>query len=683
MKQLLFLKAIALFIIAQCFSPYPSLAQTICAINVNQAQIINPNSKQLLGISFDGRSSGDFNAGPLVDPIGYFDPATGDILPAVEPSWSRMPVGGVRYPGNLEVLNWNWSYTIGPYASRVPQPIGPNGTSVQTLQFGFDEFMDAMTVGKGLPTDAVQIMVNLYASVGQPDPAVLAADWVEYCNTPNNGSNPRGGIDWAMLRASYGHPAPYGIRIWNIGNEPWQPGELGNTAAGATTYIGLATPIIDSMLSVDPTLDITVAAVGNSTSPWNSTLLASTGLMSRIYGFSSHAFYDEDPATGNPTVSQAEVLLTNLAAAAAAQGKKVISGDHAAFAPSNDPDKAMRWEGALQTGNMLLMLSQINNIELANFWIYGNVKGVWHPIRQNANGTYTFMAVAQLYEKFDAFFYEQSLATTVANASGGGTVPNVRAASFKSNDGTKASVIVANTNLSVDREVIPPSLSGFALHNVKKMTAPTPSSDTSTTTVVSPLANGNYSLQHASILMFEYQDIALGVEFIEPFKVFAIGTGVQVEWATVSEKNSSHFEVERSNDAIKFMAIGKVKASGNSTFYQAYNLYDEHPYLGTNYYRIRQVDRDGANQYSRVLYTTCKPLDVKIFPSPASSNIYLDLPHDMDFRVEMFDQTGRMVLSEQNAINLNVGNLPDGRYLLRITNKDANYFRYLSVVVAK
>ncbi|TAK35268.1 MAG: hypothetical protein EPO28_15040, partial [Saprospiraceae bacterium] len=453
-------------------------AQATCFITVNQSQTINPAAKKLLGASFDGRSSMDYNPGAPVDPAGYFDPATGAILPAVGAAWKRMPIRGVRYPGNLEILNWNWSYTIGPFANRIAQPMGPGGTNSQALQFGFDEFMDTMTIGKGLPSDEVQIMVNLYPSVGQPDPAILAADWVEYCNAPNNGSNPRHGTDWAMLRNSYGHPNPYGIKIWNIGNEPWSPNELGNDAAGANAFIALAIPIIDSMLAADPTLHITVPAVGPGSSPWNSTLLASTSLMSRVYGFSSHAFYDEDTGTGNPSVSQVKVWLEDLAMAANAIGKKVISGDHAHYAPVNDPDKAMRWEGALATAEMLLMLSQISNVELANFWIYGNVKATWHPIRQNANGTYTFMAAAQLYEQFDSVFYDQSLSTAISNASGGGSVPNVRAAAFKSNDDSKASVLAINIDLAVDNELIPPTLAGFDLQGVKLMTAPGLSSDT-------------------------------------------------------------------------------------------------------------------------------------------------------------------------------------------------------------
>jgi len=46
-----------------------------------------------------------------------------------------------------------------------------------------------------------------------------AADLIEYLNSPNNGSNPNGGVDWAAVRAANGHPEPYGIKSFEIGNE--------------------------------------------------------------------------------------------------------------------------------------------------------------------------------------------------------------------------------------------------------------------------------------------------------------------------------------------------------------------------------------------------------------------------------------------------------------------------------
>ena len=48
------------------------------------------------------------------------------------------------------------------------------------------------------------------------------ADLVEYLNSPNNGSNPNGGINWAAERAKNGHPSPYNVKYFgNIGNNTY------------------------------------------------------------------------------------------------------------------------------------------------------------------------------------------------------------------------------------------------------------------------------------------------------------------------------------------------------------------------------------------------------------------------------------------------------------------------------
>lgn len=493
MKRILFL-----FLIVQ----QQLMAQTTCAVNINTSQVINTNSKLLLGLSFDGRSSVDSDPSPGITANGYYDPTTGNVITVTK--WDSVPMCGARYPGNLEILNWNWSYTIGPFANRIAQPMGVNGTLSQKVRFGFDEFM-TMTAVKGIQPADVQIMVNLYPSVGQTDPAILAADWVEYCNAPNDSSNPRGGIDWAARRATYGHPEPYGIKIWNIGNEPWSsaPGELGSLPSPGDTFIMKAIPIIDSMRSADPTIQITLPMVGDSSSNWNQKMLNSPTMLSRIWGYSPHAFYDEDISTGNPSVNQVQTFLRNVAIAASYRNKKVILGDHANNAPAGNVDRAVNGEGALATADLLIMASQLQNVERANYWIFGNTQTVWHPIRKTGSN-YQSMAVVQLFKEFAKYFHEKSLSASVINAMNNAAVSNVRSSAFLANNDSVASVVLVNTHLSANHEAIIPVLGGFTLQRVKLLSAVS-SSDTLSILYPLPLTNGNYVLPHTGILIFEYE----------------------------------------------------------------------------------------------------------------------------------------------------------------------------------
>lgn len=462
-------------------------------VTVNFNNVRNPSARKLLGITFDARSS--MNNGNGIS-IGYHDMNTGTMLPAMQPLWARIPLTGTRYPGNAVTYNWNWKLTVGPQANRVAQTLSPN--SSEKLSFGFDEFM-SMVEARGLTGSDVQIMVNIYDIANEVSPAQNAADWVEYCNAPNNGSNPGGGTDWAAQRAANGHANPYNVRIWNIGNEPWGPTEYN---FDATFYIPKAVAIIDAMKAIDPNLQITIPAVGNPTSGWNSAILTSASLNGKFWGLSPHFFYDEDAATNNPNILQDETLLKALETTSLAKGLKLIIGDHAHDAPFTNQDKGFQWEGALATADFLTMASQVTNIDRGNYWIYGSWKAQWHPIRRNNDGSFTFMAAAQVYEEFYPVMFDKSVLTSLSLASGG-SVASVRAAAFQSNDAQKASVIVVNIDRNNSKKIGKPSLTGYTVSKATVLTGNL-TDDSITKSTITAQADNTYSLPTISVLILEF-----------------------------------------------------------------------------------------------------------------------------------------------------------------------------------
>lgn len=75
-----------------------------------------------------------------------------------------------------------------------------------------------------------------------------------------------------------------------------------------------------------------------------------------------------------------------------------------------------------------------------------------------------------------------------------------------------------------------------------------------------------------------------------------------ITWATASERNSSHFAVERSADAFTWHVVGEVRAAGHSQQVIEYAWRDDDVLFTTErYYRLRQVDRDGAEELFRTL----------------------------------------------------------------------------------
>lgn len=117
-------------------------------------------------------------------------------------------IGAVRYPGGTVANRFKWKDSIGPVADRKTQ-VGFN-FNFEKAKYGLDEHMAyAETIGAKV----------LYMVGEAQETPESAADLVEYLNSPNNGSNPGGGVDWAAVRAANGHPAPYGVTHFEIGNE--------------------------------------------------------------------------------------------------------------------------------------------------------------------------------------------------------------------------------------------------------------------------------------------------------------------------------------------------------------------------------------------------------------------------------------------------------------------------------
>ncbi len=112
------------------------------------------------------------------------------------------------------------------------------------------------------------------------------------------------------------------------------------------------------------------------------------------------------------------------------------------------------------------------------------------------------------------------------------------------------------------------------------------------------------------------------------------GNAAELSWATASEKNSSHFIVERSaNGAGGYQAVGRVAAAGSSTSHRSYQLRDaDAGTLGaaTLYYRLRQVDADGREAFSAVVAVVVSKqparVQLAVYPNPAGTaqEAYLD-----------------------------------------------------------
>lgn len=91
------------------------------------------------------------------------------------------------------------------------------------------------------------------------------------------------------------------------------------------------------------------------------------------------------------------------------------------------------------------------------------------------------------------------------------------------------------------------------------------------------------------------------------FTAQAIGNQAELGWETAWERNSREFIIQRSSDLKEFGDIGRVAAAGEADGRRQYTFTDTAPLPGTNYYRLRMVDRDDTYQYSKIRDVIVRP----------------------------------------------------------------------------
>jgi hypothetical protein len=164
-----------------------------------------------------------------------------------------------------------------------------------------------------------------------------------------------------------------------------------------------------------------------------------------------------------------------------------------------------------------------------------------------------------------------------------------------------------------------------------------------------------------------------------------------LNWTTLSETNNAGFGVERSKDAKSWEQIQFVKGNGTTTVAANYSTTDNNPTIGTNYYRLKQIDNNGKFTYSSVqsVYFSEKgTIGFSFYPNPSKNNINVALETitSKAASLELTDNLGRVIksiaISNQNSnsnISINTANMNKGIYFLVL--KDGAFTKSSTVVI--
>ena len=168
------------------------------------------------------------------------------------------------------------------------------------------------------------------------------------------------------------------------------------------------------------------------------------------------------------------------------------------------------------------------------------------------------------------------------------------------------------------------------------------------------------------------------------FTASASGETVTLDWATASETNNAGFDIERSTDGTTFKKIGFRAGTGTTTEAQSYRFVDtDMPFVGELFYRLRQVDVDGTDEYSEPLRVQIRAEELTFLPSApnpfqTATRLRYVLPTTESVRLDVYDLLGRRVstlvdqqqTSGPHEVVLDGSRLAPGVYFIRLAAGD-------------
>lgn len=164
---------------------------------------------------------------------------------------------------------------------------------------------------------------------------------------------------------------------------------------------------------------------------------------------------------------------------------------------------------------------------------------------------------------------------------------------------------------------------------------------------------------------------------LSDFSLSKQNIGVQVNWTTTAESNSSHFILERAVDGKKFVQLGKFQAKGPSL----YSFLDRKP-AKDNYYRLRQFDLDGTVEEFEPKFIRFETgtNTLTVYPNLIGTNENINVANLSEgrYQISLYDISGKRVFNQildENGgkVSFNIGNLNSGIYMLQLNDKQQQW----------
>lgn len=121
---------------------------------------------------------------------------------------------------------------------------------------------------------------------------------------------------------------------------------------------------------------------------------------------------------------------------------------------------------------------------------------------------------------------------------------------------------------------------------------------------------------------------------------------VTLYWQTTSETDFSHFEIQRSRDALGFESIGRQESQKIASDLLNYSFVDNKPFDQISYYRLKEVDLDGSYSFSKIVSVNSINSEQKIFtfPNPVNNSFEIaGVKSDEIREISLLNITGKHI----------------------------------------
>jgi hypothetical protein len=208
------------------------------------------------------------------------------------------------------------------------------------------------------------------------------------------------------------------------------------------------------------------------------------------------------------------------------------------------------------------------------------------------------------------------------------------------------------------------------------------------TNIPTGLTSGS-TITNDSINLSRYSAIGIGstlevlpVELLQlSVKKFEIQKSL-IQWSTLTEKNNEKFVIEHSIDMINFFSIGEQLGSENSNALINYSFIDDKPIDGINYYRLKQINKDGSSAFSSILsinfsddYSDANHMEIDLLNTNAKPTLIIQSSVNSSVQISLYSVDGKLVQTSKNyyieasssqSILIDETNLWSGIYYLSV-----------------